>query len=284
MGAGRDCCPSFIVIGAARSGTTYLYNLLRSHPNIYLPHLKEPQFFNHRYHLGESWYMSLFDGASVHQETGEASAGYLVHRDAPQRIYQHNPRVKLICVLRHPVYRTWSHYTRIKQTRGERRSFWEARPDNHIRGSRYALHLKRYLRYFTRDQLLLLRSMELYRDPLNSLNRTERFLGVTAREKLPAFRRKRNRSRMPVSHTVQSWLHRELRPAVISMQRGRRNWHDVIRTGVWIVLNELNHIPLARRAPTLDREIGEQILEDLLPDIEELENLLGWNLDEWKRL
>lgn len=107
--------PNFLIIGAAKSGTTTLYKYLCKHPQIFMSTPKEPNFFadNENYSLGIEWYAKLFQEAQSHQICGEASTPY-THQlhipNIPERIYQTIPNVKLIYIMRHPVDRAYSQY------------------------------------------------------------------------------------------------------------------------------------------------------------------------------
>ena len=80
--------PNFLVLGAAKSGTTALYHILKKHPDVFLPLQKEPYFFS-RYkpsvHSISSLeeYLDLFREADQLKRVGEASAGYLYCEEAP---------------------------------------------------------------------------------------------------------------------------------------------------------------------------------------------------------
>jgi hypothetical protein len=127
--------PNCIVIGAARSGTTSLYEYLNAHPEIYMSPVKEPDFFAnpllkavHSPEPGQtrsleeesrlkaalqeemSKYESLFDGAGRAPIRGEASAIYLGDPDAAMNLHRAVPDAKLICVLRDPAQRMHSHF------------------------------------------------------------------------------------------------------------------------------------------------------------------------------
>jgi hypothetical protein len=111
--------PDFLIIGAAKSGTTSLYEYLGQHPQVYMSPIKEPNFFG----LGEEAlqfserkifcledYQRLFARAAPTQATGEASHLYLYHPRARERIRYYLPNVKLIAILRQPADRAFSHY------------------------------------------------------------------------------------------------------------------------------------------------------------------------------
>ena len=107
--------PNFLIIGAARSGTTTLYNCLKKHPLIYLPKNKrpEPHFFlkNKEFKKGYEYYIGkYFFNSSLNQIKGEASTSYLFQKYVPSRIYKYIPNCKFIIMLRNPVERAYSHW------------------------------------------------------------------------------------------------------------------------------------------------------------------------------
>lgn len=111
--------PNFLIVGAAKSGTTSLYEYLRQHPDVYMPDWKEPAFFAPPEAGGvqsEAEYLALFKHAKGKTAIGEASVAYLYAKEAPQRIYDFlGPDVKIIILLRNPVdmaYSLWGHQTR----------------------------------------------------------------------------------------------------------------------------------------------------------------------------
>ncbi|MDA3935096.1 MAG: sulfotransferase [Gammaproteobacteria bacterium] len=109
--------PHFLIIGAAKCGTTSLYLQLRQHPQVYLPDIKEPTFFSERgigtWSKGLEWYSSLFTDAADDQIRGEASTSYSKapwYGDAAEKIHQTIPEAKLIYMVRNPVSQIVSHY------------------------------------------------------------------------------------------------------------------------------------------------------------------------------
>ena len=107
--------PDFIIGGAPRSGTTWLYDLLNRHPDLYMarPKQPEPKFFlvDHFYaqglvHYSQTW----FAGALANQVAGEKSTDYLESAAAAERIARDLPAVKLVFILREPAARAWSNY------------------------------------------------------------------------------------------------------------------------------------------------------------------------------
>lgn len=120
----------FFVVGAARCGTTSLYNYLNQHPEIFLPNIKELNHFSgveskehtdykrpkndQEYHTkiikSPEIYRELFNKANQQQLKGDISPSYLSNRTTAQRIFEHNPEAKIIISLRNPVHRAFSHY------------------------------------------------------------------------------------------------------------------------------------------------------------------------------
>src|SRR5438876_10601316 len=106
--------PYFFIVGHAKSGTTALYEMLRDHPQIYTPELKEPWFFatDMRVRFQPSIggrppqtleeYLRLFREAKPGQRIGEASSSYLWSRTAASGIAQLSPDARIIAILREP--------------------------------------------------------------------------------------------------------------------------------------------------------------------------------------
>jgi hypothetical protein len=116
--------PEFFIVGQPKSGTTALYEMLRSHPGIYMPELKETRFFDREWHPGMrpidptpelvasspdgphpdtlEQYLALFAGARAGQRAGEASPGYLRSPLTAARIADFEPDARIIAILREP--------------------------------------------------------------------------------------------------------------------------------------------------------------------------------------
>ncbi len=106
--------PDFFIVGHAKSGTTALYEMLKRHPQIFMPEWKEPWFFasdmRPRFQPRASGvaprtveeYLALFAGARPEQRIGEASSSYLWSRTAAGAISQAQPAAKIIAILREP--------------------------------------------------------------------------------------------------------------------------------------------------------------------------------------
>ena len=197
--------PDFLIIGGQRCGTTSLYNYLVEHPGVAPAFVKEVHFFDNRFEKGPGWYRAHFPlgGSKV---TGESSPYYLFHPHAPRRAFATVPGARLIVLLRNPIERAISQYHHQVRMGLETLSF-EAALDKEARelageqermeadeGYHSPLHqaysylargiyvdqLGAWLRYYEREQMLILRSEDLYADPPATLARTTAFLGLPA--------------------------------------------------------------------------------------------------------
>jgi hypothetical protein len=120
--------PDFIIGGAPRSGTTWLYRVLDLHPQIYLakPLQPEPKFFlvADLYRRGIQYYQETwFAEAPPEKMAGEKSTNYLESATTAMRIQEHLPWVKLIFILREPVERAFSNYLWSKTNKMENEDF-----------------------------------------------------------------------------------------------------------------------------------------------------------------
>ena len=112
----------FVCVAAPRSGTTWLFEALRQHRSIHIPAAKELNFFNEallghmefKYSRGIGYYRRQFDGASKDTRLGDVSPTYYVDPRAAQRIFQHFPNVRIVCLLRNPVEVVYSTYLKTR--------------------------------------------------------------------------------------------------------------------------------------------------------------------------
>ncbi len=111
--------PNFLIIGAAKSGTTSLYYYLKNHPQIFLPKIKEINYFAYdkenlqgRIYWAKSLkeYSKYFKNSEKYKAVGEITPAYLNSPIAAKNIYLQIPKVKIIAVLRNPVDRAYSRY------------------------------------------------------------------------------------------------------------------------------------------------------------------------------
>lgn len=193
--------PDFFIVGNPKSGTTALHEMLRSHPSIFMPELKETLFFDRELHPRLrpedptpdtlEQYLALFDGAAAGQRKGEASPEYLRSRLAAGRIAKVQPQARIIAIVREPVaYMRAMHLEllrdHVETEKDMRRAMeldWERReqkpmPWYGIDRVEYAAQLRRYHDVFGRDQVLVLVYDDFRADNDGTLARVLRFIGV----------------------------------------------------------------------------------------------------------
>jgi hypothetical protein len=194
--------PNLFLIGAMKSGTTYLSGLLAAHPAIFMSTPKEPSFFVDPQDLLRVWptagkegylrsaesYLGLFAAAGNAAIVGEASTSYSqlpLFPGVPERILGFNPQARFIYLMRDPVERTISHYWQRVRWRVERRPLTSAiqGEPHYCEVSQYARQLKAYLRHIERARIYILTCEALLADPARQLSELYAWLGVD-----PSFR------------------------------------------------------------------------------------------------
>lgn len=194
--------PDFLVIGAARSGTTSLYHYLKSHPQVYLPAKKhpEPHFFlkNEEYKKGIDYYSNkYFKNVNHNKKAGEISTSYIYQPYVAKRIKKHLTNVKIIAMLRNPIERSFSNYVFTYNNGLDSLSFEEAilqekerianpgtqfhaevQPYAYMDRGRYYKQLTEYLKLFSPDQIHIILFEDFIQKTLEELKKVFNFLGV----------------------------------------------------------------------------------------------------------
>jgi hypothetical protein len=196
--------PEFIIGGAPRSGTTWLYGLLDRHPDVYMakPLAPEPKFFlrDDEYAKGLRYYSEKWFAAAEPSKTaGEKSTDYLEHAESAARIAKDLPLAKLIFILREPVSRAYSNYLWSKMNGLEKEDFatalrledqrerelpekWKfTRPFSYFSRGLYADLLEPYFNRIMEHQLLIARFEDITERPKVLAEKVQRFIGVTPR-------------------------------------------------------------------------------------------------------
>lgn len=201
--------PNFLIVGAAKTGTTSLHYYLQQHPEIFISPRQEPSFFAHegqrldfRGPGDEEWrfvtdlaaYERLFETAVGYGAVGEISPRYLFFERACARIRHYLPQVRLIAILRHPVDRAYSHFL-MNQKRNcepaasfpaaiamesERMAMGWGWDWSYVGAGLYHAQLSRYYRAFPRSQIKVFLYEELERKPRKFFQDLFAFLEVDA--------------------------------------------------------------------------------------------------------
>ena len=284
--------PTFLVIGAMKSGTTSLHHYLKLHPEIQIPMVKELNFFSgppdaYPYPAGSKRverladYERLFDNKFTAR--GEVSPNYTVYprrKGTPERIKDTVPDAKLIYVVRDPVARAVSQYQHHVASLNERRSLTNALledlkdPDSlYICPGFYALQLNQYLRHFSQEGILVVDQADLLADRHATMREIFAFLSVDDSFVSPGFDEEILTAKDHRTYsnlvTLMAWLRTT---PLLKLPRGARVF---MRQS----LERLVSQPLA--VSTLDDDLRCQLQELYATDVRRLRELTGLNFSRW---
>ena len=194
--------PNYLLVGAQKSGSTSLYDYLVQHPEMVPAKTKEIHYFTNNYSKNIDWYKAHFGLSFFPGLVGEATPYYLYHPLAANRIKNTLPDIKIIIVLRDPLSRAISHYHHAVNHGFEKSSIKEAferdlksykelenrvaageriishQENSYISRGFYVEQLERYYDLFNREDILLVKSSELFDETLETLRVVFKFLRV----------------------------------------------------------------------------------------------------------
>jgi hypothetical protein len=300
--------PDFFIVGHHKSGTTALYEMLRSHPQIFMPDLKEPLFFARELHPGLmpddpqpdtlEEYLALFAPASDGQLTGEASPSYLRSQTAASRIAEVAPDARIIAILREPASFLRSMHLELLKDHVEtekdfRRALEREQGERDVKpvlwyGAdriEYAEQLRRYHAAFPAEHVLVLIYDDFRADNDGTLRQVLRFLGVD--ENAPIDQTEAN----PTIFVRAPGTYHFLRSLYLGHGRAARVLKPAIKA---LTTKQLRHTGLRevrRRAlyadpPPADDQLMRDLRRRFKPQVEELSRYLGrdlvrlWGYDE----
>jgi len=305
----KTLLPSFIIIGAGKSGTTALHHFLSEHPEVFMTPVKETNFFElegmpvlsdptddpeRLYHYPQSinnWndYNALFAQAGDVKAIGEASPMYLYGKRAPQHIHDKLPNVKLVAILREPVdrlYSRWLHLLRdgndpIGSFEGcmDRESIWWKRNDL-IQEGLYGTHIKRYVDLFTPDQLKIFLHDDLKHNPQQVMKELFEFIGVD-----PGFQAPLEREYNVSGKPKNSLVDRLIGSNSILIQSAKRIAPGVVnqikdgKAKQWLTAMRKQNMD----RPAIDKAFKNTIFQEVYADeVDKLEALIQRDLTHWK--
>jgi hypothetical protein len=293
---GQLVLPNFFIIGAAKCGTTSLYDLLRLHPQIFLPSVKEPQFFSHDdlFAEGIERYARHFARSGGYPARGEATPHYLLHAKAAERIARLIPEAghRFIAIFRDPVQRAYSLYWNLVAEGVESLPFREAlerEPDRirdpaleregslacrYVAGGLYARQLRTWFDRFPRERFCLLFQDDLQRDQAGVLAEVFRFLAVSPNAAAPTSL-KSNPSFQPRFRALQTFLRRPhwLKEPLkrVLPEAARRRLSEAV-----LAWNRRSF-----RYPPIDPDDERWLRERFAGDVRELMEITGRDLGAW---
>ena len=295
-----DRMPNLFILGAAKAGTTALYDYLAQHPHVFLSRVKEPMFFSREeyYARGLDWYEDFyFVGAEDYPVRAEATPHYLYWSEkvAPRikSVYGERP-VKFIVTFRDPVSRAYSWYWNMVREGREELDFGEAlRVEEHrlkqnrnelyqlgsmiygySAGSRYASLLQPYLKLFSAEYFFFVIQDDLKCRLHETCANIFEFLEIESSIQISSSNS--NPAAMPRSRLLHKTLrHRSLlkesiKPLVPGRVR-RRLKSKIMQAN----LKETPYTPL-------NPQLADELRLSYRTEIEKLEKITGRELSSWK--
>ena len=293
--------PNFLIVGAAKSGTTSLFSYLAQHPEVYVPTIKEPSYFSNGKPTvvrSDAEYEALFDGKHKEKVAGEASTPYLYDLNAPKRIATLLQNPTIFIILRNPAlraYSLWRHNfyqfgceklpfeeaLRQEESRIASREFyrnWNFFYGNYhyFRSGLYYRQVKRYIETFGRERVQVHIFEEFVKDPRKTCR--EIFLALSVDHNFCPVFEKHNVSPSNKIGFIQRFLMSppfflekayQALPIMLKLM--------VYRAGKAVYWMNQGYVP----RPPLDARLRAELMDKYCDDINELEVLLGRDLSIW---
>jgi hypothetical protein len=272
--------PDFLFIGPDKTGSTWLYRALRSHPEIFVPSVKDIYFFDRYYHRGLDWYEHFFEAAPpTARAVGELSHDYLFSPLAASRIEADLPGVRLLTSLRNPAERTFSQYLYLRRSGLTKRAFPDALTEfpELVDNSLYHKHLSGYRERFPPERLLVLFFDDLRSDPVQFARDVFQFLSVNPEAGRP-----------PEERVLPAGRPR----SVVAARIAKEGANLARRFGFPRLVGAVKEGALARHLyvayeddekPRLEPEWRALLVDRFREDVERLQDLTGRDLGDWLR-
>jgi len=281
--------PNFIGIGVQKCATAWLFNILNEHPQIVMAKTeageKDLQFFGYFYDRGFEWYEKHFL-TEGNQISGEYSTSYFYNREAPKRIFNYSPNIKLIVSLRHPVERAFSnHKHEIKHQRvsGDNILFENGVLNNplYLYQSLYYTHLSRWLKYFKKDQILVVLIEDIQKNPAKFVENIYTFLGVNPAYNPSMLKRKVHETTMPKSTTLELY---KTKTSKILKNSGLGFYITILKIiGIKNIIDHMNTKNKTQSFPPMLNETRCDLLEYFKQENKSLGELLQLDLSNWNK-
>ncbi len=276
----------FAGIGAKKAATSWLARCLSEHPEIYLPPSKELHFFSldKKYEKGLNFYKSYFKGCAENQIKGEFSTSYLSNKEAPERLKKCYPNVKIIVILRDLTYRAFSHFKHLmskgKISKDAKITEAADRFPNIIADGMYSKYLRKWLREFSTDKILILFFDDIKENPKKVLEKTFNFLDVDKNFIPGSLIKSYNTSSSRLSP-----LFKPINKIYLKLRKSRIG-RIIIKIGQKIGISNLLNLFLniTKKELKISQREKTYLSEFYKDEIIELENLLSVNLNKWKQL
>lgn len=196
--------PSFLFIGSSKSGSSWFFEILREHPQVFVPSNKATFFFSNYYARGFAWYEAFFVKAQTGNVIGEVCHDYLASPEALRRIREYDPNMRLVCCLRNPYARALSAWRFFGRNGMDQPTLAAQNERDHsvFDHGYYATHLSVLYSIFPKDQVLIFFFEELSTAPKAIAHRLFEFIGVDPDFLPPSLHKRVNVNAKPRSRVV----------------------------------------------------------------------------------
>jgi len=268
--------PSFFIVGPPRTGTSWLHHVLQ--PHTCLPRVKETRFFDERFHRGVAWYRGNYPDSDL--PMGEIGPTYFASPTARQHIAELVPDAKVVCIFRNPVERIRSHYRLKRAYAMIPWGFEEAlvKDSELMESSKYATYLKSWQQTFGEENVSALLYDDLKDNPQSFVDQLADFIGI---------------SRFRLAPSQASHVHSS---EPLTQPRSYYRTRSAGFLADWFKAHRFDRlVAAAKRSPLnswflggganfteMSPQVVSNLYEQCRPEVEELENMLGRDLGEWK--
>jgi len=291
--------PTFLGIGAPKSGTTWLAKCLGEHPQVYMAPAKELVFFDYGdYDQRLPEYERHFAGVRSETAIGEFTTRYLASERPAPRIRELIPQARLLVCLRNPADQIYSHYWHLLRQNFHQptvQADWtfeealERFPHLLLKPVRYWDQLQYWLGFFPAEQFLVLLYDDIQRTPEATLAKVFDFLGVDSTFVPPSTTERgtavrsgaaprstlAGRVHARVYTQLNRWFYQPLKRSV-----GVRRAHQLKEA---IRIRHLLETVFFRRGyPAMNADTRKRLAREFADQVEGIEQFLGRTLGEWK--
>lgn len=289
--------PNFIIVGAPKAGTTTLFSLICSHPDVFPASIKETHFFNNtaQYHKGIEYYFSkFFKNSESYLCKGEATPAYLRNsRIVIPRMQKdlNFDKIKFIFLLRDPVQRAWSHYLHRKRSLNEDLSFQDALKAEKKRLAQgeefsgyfncglYGEQCSKWLSYIPKGNSIFIKQEDLFHNEKDVLSGIFKFLEIDPNTNIKK-NKSLNKAGNPKFPTLMKMINN---PDTLGKKLFKKFLPLEVRREIKTRVRQWNVSPFSKdQKPEIDKSVEKELRAKYLTDIIILEKLTGWDCSNWK--
>lgn len=270
--------PNFLYVGTDKAGSTFIYELLKAHPDCFVPRAKDIYYFDKEYGRGSQWYAQFFVDATGKTCIGEVSHDYLHSRAAALRIRKDLGPIRIIISIREPISRAFSNYLFLLRHGFSCGTFQEAasRFPEIIEGSLYAEPIARYQDLFGVNKVHIVLFDDIRCRPTKVQRELYQFLSLDPAAARPIDVTKRV---LPAARPrIKSIAKLAKAGAVVSRRLGLVNIVGAIKSSV--LAQRLLYSPY-KNYPHITEGEWEYFRDFFRRDIERTSALIGVDLGHW---